>query len=162
MSKGRAGRRPGRSREKFVCSIPAQTSYMAAVREMVAAAAREHGFPDHDVAQAVMAVDEACVNVVEHAYRDDPPGTNRAIEISVDAGPERLVVTINDEAPRGFSPLKHPQPDITTCWTNEERPGLGILILRKFMDDVRHRFRPGVGNELKLVKYPSKQTAGTE
>jgi len=157
MSKDRPVRRPRRSRDKFVCCLPAQTSYMAVIREMVAAAARQHGFADGDVAKAVMAVDEACVNVVEHAYRNDPPATNRVIEIAVDVDDECLAVTIKDQAPDGFSPLEYPTPDLRTCWTSEQRPGLGILILRKFMDDVKHRFRPGVGNELKLIKYASRR-----
>ncbi len=161
MSKDRATRHPRRSRDKFVCCLPAQTGYMAVIREMVGAAARQHGFPTGDVAKAVMAVDEACVNVVEHAYRDDPPGTNRFIEISVDVDDKALAVTIKDQAPDGFSPLEHPVPDMRTCWTSEKRPGLGILILRKFMDDVKHRFRPGVGNELKLVKYASRHENST-
>jgi len=161
MSKDRAAPRPHPSHDRFVCCLPAQTGYMAVIREMVAAAARLHGFAEGDVAKAVMAVDEACVNVVEHAYRNDPPGTNRFIEIAVDVDDEALAVTIKDQAPDGFSPLDHPTPDLRTCWTSEKRPGLGILILRKFMDDVKHRFHPGVGNELRLVKYASRRNGHT-
>jgi len=140
--------------QRFVLRLPAQTGYLAVVRELIAAATREHAFPPHDVAKVVMAVDEACVNVVEHAYAD--AGSDALpLEVVVSVDPHCLDVTIVDQASTEFSPLDHPLPDLEHLWESGERGGLGVLILRQFMDHVSHSYQPGRGNSLRLVKYVS-------
>jgi len=144
---------------RFVLRVPADTAYLAVAREFVATAAAEQGFPHGEVAKAVMAVDEACVNVIEHAYRPDEPLASRLLEVAIEADPTRLLVTVADRAQAPFSPLDHPAPDLEGFLAAGRRKGLGILILRTFMDDVSHSYHPGRGNELRLVKYASPQAS---
>lgn len=143
-----------RRAQRFVLRLPAQTGYLAVVRELVAAATREHAFSPHDIAKIVMAVDEACVNVVEHAY-PDADAEPLPLEVVVSVDPQRVDVTIADQARARFSPLDHPVPDLESFWESGERGGLGVLILRQFMDHVSHSYQPGRGNALHLVKHVS-------
>jgi len=142
---------------RAVLRIPARTVYLAAVRELVAAVARELEFPQTEITRAVMAVDEACVNIIEHAYPPHEPPDCCPIEVDIEGDATRLLVTITDRARVAFSPVDHPTPDLASYWTAGRRKGLGLLIVRTFMDDVSHAYRPGRGNELRLVKYASRQ-----
>ena len=142
---------------RLTLHLPAETGYLAVIRELVAAAAREHRFPARDVAKVVMAVDEACVNVVEHAYGAAGSPAQRPIEVGVEADASRLVVTIADRSPVAFSPLQAQVADVKSYWDSGRRKGLGIVILRQFMDQVSHSYQPGRGNELRLVKYLSPE-----
>ena len=137
------------------CPQCAQT--LAAIRELVVAAAREHHFPATELAKIVMAVDEACVNVVEHAYGGEADRERARLEIRLHVAPGRLDVTILDRSPTAFSPLDHALPDLAAYLESGGPKGLGILILRRFMDKVSHSYSPGSGNRLHLVKYLSSE-----
>jgi serine/threonine-protein kinase RsbW len=98
-----------------------------------------------------LAVEEACTNIVDHAYSGGPPGP---IDIGFwkQAGPpERLVVVIRDRAPL-FDPSQAPEPDLDA--SVEERPigGLGWFLIETMMDSFEHSQRAGGGNCLRLVK----------
>ncbi|MFP4058205.1 MAG: ATP-binding protein [Candidatus Brocadiia bacterium] len=150
MSPTRASRGARGRADQCALRLPADTGYLAAVRELVASAARRLGLAMPEVAKTVMAVDEACVNVVQHGYRGQRRGI---LEVAVEVEATRLTVTIADRSPAPFSPLEHPAPDLEAYWAAPSRPGLGILILRQFMDHVSHTYLPGQGNRLRLVKY---------
>jgi serine/threonine-protein kinase RsbW len=55
--------------------IESRTERLIAVREFVSAAARSFGFNDEDVSKIALAVDEACTNIIKHAYQFDPKKT---------------------------------------------------------------------------------------
>jgi len=144
---------------RFALRLPAQTAYLAVVRGLLAAVAREHCFPPAEAAKAIMAIDEACVNVIEHAYCPEEPPAQRRLEVDVEADEGRLLVTVADRAHRAFCPLEHPVLDLDHYWADGRRKGLGLLILRTFMDHVSHTYDPARGNRLRLVKYASRAEA---
>jgi len=157
MTPEKAGAPAARGHAQSVLEVPAATSYLAVIRELVVAAAREYCFPATELAKIVMAVDEACVNVVEHAYGGEADLEHARIEIRLDVGPGRLDVTILDRSPVAFSPLGHTVPDLAAYLESGGPKGLGILILLRFMDQVSHSYSPGSGNRLHLVKYLSPE-----
>lgn len=157
MTEARAASPDARAAARFVLRLPAETGYLAVIRELVAAAAREQALPAGELAKVVMAVDEACVNVVEHAYRGEAAPASPSIEVRVRADPSRLVVTIADRSAVAFSPMDHAVPDLSSYWEAGRPKGLGILILRRFMDRVSHSYLPGRGNRLRLVKYLTRE-----
>lgn len=153
MTQEEAGKATPRAHAESVLEVPAATEYLTVIRELVAAAAREYGFPQAELTMIVMAVDEACVNVVEHAYGSEADPERARLEIRLDVAPARLDVTIRDRSSVAFSPLDHAMPDLASYWESGSRRGLGILILRRFMDHVSHSYSPGSGNLLHLVKH---------
>ena len=52
--------------EKTIRSV---TDSLLGVREFVSGAARAFGFSDDDTSKIVLAVDEACTNIIKHAYQ---------------------------------------------------------------------------------------------
>jgi serine/threonine-protein kinase RsbW len=123
---------------------------LAQIAEFVTQAAREAGLTDDDVFHVEMAVDEACSNVIEHAYA----GAAGEIELTC-ASPEqgRLDVTIHDQG-RSFDPAAVPEPQVEAGASLDEvqAGGLGLYFMRKLMDEVRFNFSPGYGNTLYMIK----------
>jgi len=94
------------------------------------------------------------MNLIEHGYAGRAPGP---IGLSVDASSERVVVTIEDQAPP-FDPVSTTAPDLGAP-LDEWRPGgLGLHLVRRLVDDVRYESRPD-GNCLTLVKLAGKRGA---
>ncbi len=117
---------------------------MACVRE----AAQRAGFSERTLHQIELAVDEACANVVHHAYRDMEPGD---MEVSCHLGDKKFVMRVRNWG-RSFEPEDVPKPDVDAPLEERSLGGLGLFLIRKFMDEVRFSFDPEEGNELTMVK----------
>ena len=57
-----------RIERKFMLQVPSSTENLALIREFVSSAAQQAGFDNNEIARLELAVDEACANVIEHAY----------------------------------------------------------------------------------------------
>jgi serine/threonine-protein kinase RsbW len=134
-------------------SITANVHYLATIREFIAAAAGVLRVNAALVAHTVQAVDESASNIILHGYGGEPG----LIEVEVSVVANDLTVVLRDTAPV-FDPTKLPEPDVSMPL--DERPigGLGVFLARRLMDEIRHRERPGGGNELTLIKrgHPSE------
>ncbi|GAB4537387.1 MAG: hypothetical protein Kow0063_24100 [Anaerolineae bacterium] len=104
---------------------------------------------DKDAIYAVeMAVDEACTNIIEHAYGGEGRGD---IECTCEVNCDKLVVTLRDYG-RSFNPSSVPEPDIQAALEDRQEGGLGVYLIRKLMDEVHFEFTPDAGNILTMVK----------
>jgi serine/threonine-protein kinase RsbW len=104
---------------------------------------------DDDAAFAVrLAAEEACANVINHAYRGIEPGP---ISLEVRCDEAQVVLRIEDRAPL-FSPEDAPPPDLTSDAEHRRMGGLGWHLIRQMMDEVRHEPVAGGGNRLEMVK----------
>ena len=55
----------------FTLHVPSSTENLVLIREFVTSIATRAGLDESDVAKLELAVDEACANVIEHAYQHD-------------------------------------------------------------------------------------------
>jgi len=94
-------------------------------------------------------VDEACTNIIEHAYGGEGRGD---IEITWRISGDRLTVILHDYG-RQFDPTDVPPPDIGASLEDRNARGLGLYFMRRLMDEVEFEFTPGSGNVLTMVKY---------
>ncbi|MBA2501808.1 MAG: ATP-binding protein, partial [Pyrinomonadaceae bacterium] len=53
---------------KFTLQVPSSTENLAMIREIVGNIGTQAGLESADIAKLELAVDEACANVIEHAY----------------------------------------------------------------------------------------------
>jgi len=131
--------------------VPGTSESLPQIRDLVSHITQCVHFNDEMSGKIEMAVDEACANIVEHAYRDQkPPGE---IELRAQAFSDRLEISILDHACTDFPVDAKPRMEIDDYISSEQRRGMGLFIIHSFMDDVRHRYVVGHGNELLLVKY---------
>ena len=146
--------------------VPGETDYLYLIREFVTAVAHKMGFPAEHVGQIEIAVDEACANIIEHAYGSKSvPGRvivarnmgagAPAITLRVSAYSDRIEVRILDHGP-DFAMNGLGELDLSEYVSGDRKRWMGTFIIRNFMDEVHHTYRPGEGNELVLVKYLSQ------
>ena len=129
-------------------TIPSATRHLGAVRRFVAERAEAEGLPAKAVEELRMAVEEACANVIEHAYASD---ASREIDVAVIAGEDRFTVCIRDEG-EPFEPEAYTAPDVRELIHQRRSGGLGVHLMRRLMDQVEYRSRQGM-NEVCLTKY---------
>lgn len=132
--------------EGSICAItvPARADSLKMVRRAVDQAALSCGFSKEQCQDLVLAVDEACQNVVRHAYADSEG--DMAVDIRREG--THFTILIRDfAAPVDVDKIKPRDLD-------DVRPGgLGVHFIREVMDDVEHLSPPdGQGNLLRLKK----------
>ena len=116
--------------------------FMNEIRRCAASA----GLSSSAAGRVELCVEEAVVNIMSYAY---PAGAGPfRLDCSNDG--ETLTITIED---RGvpFNMLERESPDLTLSASEREPGGLGIFLIKEFMDDVEHR-REGDRNVLVLRK----------
>ena len=109
--------------------------------------AAEHRLPAKVLQAAALVLEEHVTNVLQYAYADTSLHEIR-VRLSCDEG--ALHVEVEDDG-RAFNPLEAPPVD--TSIPMEERPigGLGIHLMRRFMDGLDYR-REGTRNILRMTK----------
>ena len=130
-------------------TVPARADRLVLVRAVVRAALPLAGMAAGDDAaeELVLAVDEACQNVIRHAYDGRGDG-EMTLALRHEEAPSALVVELADHgAPVDAAAL--PERDL-----DEVRPGgLGLHFIRSVMDGVEWVTpAPGGGNLLRLTR----------
>ena len=130
--------------------VPARHDQLAKLASFAAAAAAEVGFGDLQINRIELAVDEACSNIIDHAY-----GGQRG-EITIEVTGERdrnLVIVITDQG-KPFDPGTVQEYVPSASLDEAKVGGLGLHLMRQTMDQVCFEFGvPGVGNRLTMEKY---------
>ena len=144
--------------------VPARAFYLELVRKVIVDLAAKVGFPREDLAKIEMAVDEACTNVIEYAYvnhknirikssvKAKGESITYPIELRVNINPERILVIMKDKGKR-FDFDTYGNINIDDYLSRMKVGGLGIYVIKTFMDEVRYVHKRGMGNELRMVKY---------
>jgi anti-sigma regulatory factor (Ser/Thr protein kinase) len=98
-------------------------------------------------------VEEACVNVIAHAYPPGAPGPlSLQVEIKPCDGRPVMEITIEDRgAP--FDPLMLPSPDQTAPLEELPVGGLGVHLIRQLSDRQHYRHDRQRGNVLTVAKF---------
>jgi serine/threonine-protein kinase RsbW len=130
-------------------TFPGRFSYLAEIGEFVTRAAGAAGLSPDAVYAVEMAVDEACTNIIMHAYGGEGRGD---IECTCQINGRGLTVTLRDRG-CSFDPSSVPDPDVDTEIQDRQEGGLGLYLMRNLMDDVRFEFSSDAGNVLTLVKH---------
>ncbi len=125
--------------------FPARADRLKLVRGSVRAAARMCGFNDTAAQNIVLAVDEACQNIIVHGYKGRDDGK---IVLHIARRSDVIQVSLVDSAP-----VVDPAT-ITPRALTDIRPGrLGSYFIREIMDTADYRPRPdGAGNLLEMFK----------
>lgn len=116
--------------------------------DLAARSARAAGLDEQAVYEVQVAVDEACANVVEHAYAGREPG---AMQVSCRSDGRVFAIRVRDWG-RRFEPNGIEDPDTTAPLEERSLGGLGMFLIRQYMDQVEYTFDPELGNELLMIK----------
>jgi len=138
---------------KFILQVPSSTENLAMIRDFVTSIAEQAGLTPGEVADMELAVDEACANVMEHAY-----GRDLTKEVSVRATLDGDTVEIDViDTGQGFDPTAVEQLDLEKLISSRRSGGLGMRLMKTLMDEVHYEMIPGKKNELRMIKHLRKK-----
>ena len=128
--------------------VPARGEQLALIGEFVTDAARRAGFGERAVYHIQAAVDEACANIIYHAYDFEGQGS---IEVHCESIRGDFVITLTDQG-QPFDPTSIPTPDVSAPLDDRKEGGLGRYLMKQLMDEVTHQFNHQ-SNILTMVKH---------
>jgi len=128
--------------------INSSTDHLSDVRSFITASWSSYGYEPKEGIKVALSVDEACTNIIKHAYHNSVDGT---IKIKIDSQKNKFIVKITDKGSH-FDPNQVPDPDIVGLQKKRKGGGLGMFLMKKLMDEVKYKNK-GKINELILVKY---------
>lgn len=141
------------AQQLLACQFPASADRMGGIRLKLREALAHTGLDDNEVHDLVLAVGEACMNIMQHAYGDEDRGDIvLEVELVRENGKEKqgmLVFRLTD-----FARHKSSRAEMLPRPLDEIRPGgLGCHIINQVMDEVVLLERPDQrGNVLEMRK----------
>jgi len=132
-------------------SFPGRFESLPKIGKYVEDAAKSAGLSDKAVYAVQLAVDEACANIIDHAYGGENKGE---IDCTLIAAKEGLTIILRDRG-RPYNPQNTPDPQFNVPLEKLKPRGVGVYLIRKVMDEVHYEYSPEGGNVLTLFKRSS-------
>jgi anti-sigma regulatory factor (Ser/Thr protein kinase)/anti-anti-sigma regulatory factor len=139
-------------------SIPEEQGYhfraqsapanLYSICDFVTEHARRAGMQEREIGKTKIAVYEACLNVIEHAYHSNP---NEWIDVWVDYDDVRFTIVIKDTG-TGFDLRERKDYDVEEAMDHRRTGGFGLYIIQRSMDHLEYTTDPVQGNRLTMVK----------
>lgn len=130
-------------------TVKSRTDNLSKVREFIQSYALQCGLSKDEISKIVLAVDEACTNIIKHAYQFSPEGD---IKLKINCLPKKFIVSITDEG-NHFNPELIPEPDLKALQKEKKKGGLGLFLIKKLMDEVKYQNLSDNRNQVELIKY---------
>jgi len=130
-------------------TLPADPCALHDMRQWLDRVLTGSGLTDQLRGQLVLAVNEACMNIIQHAYGEKTEGE---IRLYLACKSDRLIIELEDDAPC-IDPLA-----VQPRALSDVRPGgLRVHFIREIMDEMAFLPGQGKGNRLRLVKRLDKK-----
>lgn len=131
--------------------IPADPASLFLMRALLGKLSENIGFSGRDADLLVLAIDEACTNVIRHAYGHSP---DKRIVLTFKVDPEYLEIHIRD-----FGAAADPSTFKARDLDDVRPGGLGIHFIKSVVDKMEYDCPPEGGMLLKLIKFRPGQEA---
>jgi serine/threonine-protein kinase RsbW len=138
--------------QTFSLQVPSSTENLAMIREFVAGIGTRAGLSSQEVGKLELAVDEACANVIEHAYG---PDVVKEVSVRVTFDADVVQIDVVDTG-KGFDPAGVLQQNLDQLVAERKSGGLGMRLMKTLMDEVHYEVIPGQKNELRMIKRLKK------
>jgi serine phosphatase RsbU (regulator of sigma subunit)/anti-sigma regulatory factor (Ser/Thr protein kinase)/transposase len=132
----------------------AKEERLGEIRETVRENLEGTAFRERELTGILLAIEEACTNVIRHAYLY-APGT---IGLKMSILSDRAIFVITDNG-RAFDFDSADAPDLDRYVETSRKGGLGLYLIRKIMDSVEYQSRPGENRLTLMKKMPKGQFA---
>jgi len=129
-------------------TVVAEDSQLGRVRDFVVEVCEGAGFSPREVSNTKLAVDEACTNIIKHAY--DGSGEPGSITVIAEIDSGKVKFRLQDRGKHfDFSGVK--DPDLDQYVETGRKGGFGVFLINRLMDGVEYH-ATDTGNELVLTK----------
>ncbi len=124
------------------------TKNLALLRDFIEAKASDFGFDESTINQIILSVDEACTNIIKHAHNYDAK-EQIEVEIKPESGQFKIIMKYKG---KGFDPNNLNNPDMNDYFNKFKIGGLGVPIMKKFMNKIEFVHKNSDYNWLTLTK----------
>lgn len=129
-------------------TFPGRFESLVKISKFVARSVEAAGFDDPTAYCVLLAVEEACSNIINHGYGGEGKGD---IKCSCEVTDDELIITLRDWSETSC-PTSVPEPDFAVPLENLKLKGAGLILINKIMDEVHFESAPDNGNVLVMVK----------
>ena len=130
--------------ETITLTVPSHPRYLYVIRSALYPIVVDAGFSKKEARKIVLAVDEACSNIIKYAYEGDH---SKTIELNVFIEKTKLVIQLRDSGKK---------PDVSKIIPrklDDIRPGgLGTHFMAEVFDAIDYNIRGDTGTILSLEK----------
>lgn len=133
-------------------TLPSSTRHLHAMRVLTSTLAESMGFGRKESEKTALAVEEALTNVMEHSYHGE---ANRRMQVIFEMQGEKFTIRILHNGDQVESGTLYSADDLSNFFAQKKKGGLGILIMKKCMDEVTYKSGPPQ-NECCMIKYLPK------
>ena len=135
-------------KKPLVLHMTSDPALLSAVRVALSKICERAGYSMSEINKIVLAVDEACTNVIKHAYKGQK---DLPIVVTAMVNGQNLEIEINDKGEKADVSKIKSRP------LNEVRPGgLGVYLMKSVMDHVEFKYDEN-GNTLYMRKLLPKK-----
>jgi serine/threonine-protein kinase RsbW len=128
-------------------SLSCQTSALSELRSFLQQNLACYTLSDVERHQVTLAVEEVCANLIIHSHACNP---KEEIQLEIKDSCEKVIFEITDEG-IAFNLLEYEVPQIKKVVEEKRKGGLGILLVRKIMDEIEFESKNGK-NICRLIK----------
>lgn len=125
---------------------------LSSIRNFVGDQLKKTPLNNDDIYRMMLAVDEACTNVIVHNYEKNSKDKDNHIKVTVEFASDQVSLIIEDEGEE-FNPLDVHDPDLKQHLEEYRKKGLGIFLIRRLVDEVIYHYSTHKGNKVELIKY---------
>lgn len=128
--------------------LPSRLGYEKVAMDTVALVAERMGFTPDQIAGLRTAVSEAVTNAIEHG---NVGKSNAEVHVVMTSHGNVLTISVRDQNYHQFDrSYGTERPDIRRAFQGED-VGLGMWLIRQFVDEVEFTGSPNGGNEVRMV-----------
>ncbi len=113
----------------FQCS----RDQLGRVRTFINDVLSKHLIPDKEKNEMVLAIDEVCANLIIHSHNCNPDET---IVLTVNVEEDRGITFEIEDHGAGFNIKDYKEPSINEIVTQRRKGGMGLMLVRRIMDNV--------------------------
>lgn len=133
---------------KYRLNISCQTSALSELRRFLQDSLQDFSLSDIDRHQVTLAVEEVCANLIIHSHACNPQDI---IHLEIRNSSQKLIFEISDEG-EAFNILNYEAPDLKKVILEKRKGGLGIILVKKIMDEIEFESKNGM-NTCRLIKW---------
>ncbi|MDR2769474.1 MAG: ATP-binding protein [Puniceicoccales bacterium] len=132
-----------------VIIVSSKVCYLSSVIGFVEKICKQAGLSENSFIPIAIVIEEIFTNIVRHAYGEDVMGT---IEVNcrINLDIRKVEIVFVDDG-KAYNPLEQKDPDITLPVAERPVGGLGILIVKKWVNGIRYAYKNG-RNHLSIEK----------
>lgn len=128
-------------------NLSCQTSALSELRSFLQQNLAGYTLSEVERHQVTLAVEEVCANLIIHSHACNPKDK---IQLEIKDAYEKVIFEITDEG-IAFNLLEYEAPQIKQVVEEKRKGGLGILLVKKIMDEIEFESKNGK-NICRLIK----------